>query len=287
MKTDRSTLTTTVNYSGPQEKQLNVQLDADRLSLPEIGRYFRPLAAMTLEPSVHVRGQGTLDALNLDVDVASPAGSARGPLVGHFGDGPKKLEGRLEVRDVNMAPILNRPEWKTRVTGAADFGWTFSPAQIDFKFAGPQVEGFGYQAAKVRADGRYEPSRLAFTATAAAYGATATTRATFRFATPARPLSYTLEGTFRDLDVRRLPDRLSIPGLETRAAGGYRFEAAGPNWRGDATLDESSVEGARFGQGTVLGIESRNRAAQLFGQRPHRTTRPSAFRCTARDQVAG
>ena len=55
-----------------------------------------------------------------------------------------------------MAPILNRAEWKTRVTGQADFKWAFSPARINFKFAGPHVEGFDYQAANVRAQGVYE-----------------------------------------------------------------------------------------------------------------------------------
>ena len=92
----------------------------------------------------------------MDVNVVSSAGTARGPLVGHFGAGPKSLGGRLDVRNVDMAPILNRAEWKTRVTGQADFTWTFSPAEIDFKFAGPHVEGLGYQAANVRAQGVYE-----------------------------------------------------------------------------------------------------------------------------------
>ena len=42
IETDRTSLVTTVSYSGPQERLLDIQLDAERLSLPEIGRYFRP-----------------------------------------------------------------------------------------------------------------------------------------------------------------------------------------------------------------------------------------------------
>lgn len=259
IETDRSKLVTTISYSGPQERLLDIQLDADRLSLPEVGRYVRPLANIRLEPAVDVKARGTLDALNMDVDVVSSAGTARGPLVGHFGSGSKSLEGRLDVRNVDMAPILNRAEWKTRVTGQADFNWTFSPAEIDFKFAGPHVEGFGYQAANVRAQGVYEPARLRFDASGAAYGASATTRATFRFRTPSRPLSYILEGTFRNLDMRRLPDRLKMPKLETQAAGNYSFEASGRDWTGRGKLSDSIVEGARFAPGTLLGMESRNR----------------------------
>ena len=100
---------------------------------------------------------------------------------------------------------------------------------------------------------------MRFDASGAAYGATATTRATFNFATAGRPLAYELEGTFRNLDMRRLPDRLSMPKLETQAAGTYRFEARGRDWTGRGQLDDSTVEGARFAAGTLLGIQSRNR----------------------------
>ena len=259
IETDRSRLATTISYSGPQQRLLEVDLDAERLSLPEIGRYFRPLATIRLEPAVDLSARGTLDALKMDVNVVSSAGTARGPLVGHFGTGVKSLEGTLTVQDVDMAPVLNRAEWKTRVTGQADFNWKFSPAEIDFQFAGPHVEGWGYQAAKVRADGVYQPAGLRFNASGAAYGATATARATFRFATPSQPLSYRLEGAFRNLDMRRLPARLSMPKLETLAAGNYTFDAQGRNWTATGTLNESVVEGARFEAGTVLGMESRNR----------------------------
>ena len=263
IETDRSRLVAAISYSGPQEKLLDITLDAERLSLPEIGRYFKPLAAIELEPAVDLTAQGTLDALKMDVNVVSAAGTARGPLVGHFGSGPKSLEGHLAVNNVDMAPILNRAEWKTRVTGEADFTWKFSPAEIDFEFAGPHVEGLGYQAANVRAEGTYDagpgPAVLRFDAGGAAYGANATTRATFRFATPSRPLSYQLEGTFRNLDMRRLPDRLDMPDLETQAAGTYTFEVAGRDWVAGGTLDDSMVEGARFAPGFVLAMQSKNR----------------------------
>ena len=269
IETDRTKLATAISYSGPDKKQLEIDLDAERLSLPEIARYFRPLANIQLAPAVKVKAHGTLDALKMDVDVVSDAGNARGPLVGDFSSSSKRLGGRLDVRDVDMAPILNRAEWKTRVTGQADFTWTFSPVEIDFKFAGPRVEGLGYAAANARAqgvyqvpqssDGRRRQAVLRFDASAAAYGATATTRATFNFATPSQPLSYRLQGAFRNLDVRRLPEKLSMPPLETLAAGNYSFESKGPNWSGEATLAESVVEGARFESGTVLGIASRNR----------------------------
>ena len=189
IETDRTKLVTAISYSGPDRNGCSTStLDAERLSLPEIGRYFRPLAAIKLEPAVNVKAHGTLDALNMDVNVVSSAGTARGPLVGHFGSGRRARRAARRAQRRHGADS-QRAEWKTRVTGQADFKWTFSPAEIDFKFAGPQVKGFGYQAANVRAQGVYEVPRLAdgragqavlrFDASGAAYGATATTRATF------------------------------------------------------------------------------------------------------------
>ena len=98
--------------------------------------------------------------------------------------------------------------------------------------------------------------QLRFDASGAAYGANATTRAAFRFSTPSRPLSYRLDGTFRDLDMRRLPEKLAMPKLETQAAGNYSFEAQGRNWKGTGTLSDSVVEGAqlRVGDGARHGI---------------------------------
>ena len=119
-----------------------------------------------------------------------------------------------------MAPILSREEWKTRVTGQADFKWAFSPAEINFEFTGPHVEGLGYQASNVRARGVYEPSaaqvrrqRLRVTELRPPH--------VRHSALPGRgrPLSYTLAGTFRNLDMRRLPARLAMPKLDTQAAG--------------------------------------------------------------------
>jgi TamB, inner membrane protein subunit of TAM complex len=259
IQTDRTDLVTNLKYDGPNDRRLDIQFDANRLSLPELGRYFRPVAAIHLDPAVKVRGKGTLDALNMDVIVVSSAGDARGPLVGHFGSGRKGLEGRLDVDNVDMAPILNRAVWKTNVTGQADFTWTFTPASINFKFEGPHVEGWGYQAANVRSQGVYEIGQLKFDATGAAYGATASTRAAFRFSTPGRPLTYSLAGSFQNLDMRRLPERLSMPKLETQAAGLYQFEASAGEWRGAADLSDSTVEGASFKAGTQLAIQSRNR----------------------------
>ena len=164
------------------------------------------------------------------------------------------------MRDVNMAPILNRPEWKTRVTGRRRFQVGVQSGADQFQVRGAarrRIRLSGSERARARAC--YEPAQLKFDASGAAYGATRDHAGGVSFRDAGRPLSYALAGTFRDLDMRRLPERLSMPELETRRRARYQFEASGRDWRGAAQLDESTVEGARFAAGTLLGIQSRNR----------------------------
>ena len=103
--------------------------------------------------------------------------------------------------------------------GQADFKWVFSPARINFKFAGPHVEGFGYSAANVRAKGIYEPRSVEVRCER---------RRLRRQRNHARDVSFRharaaafvfARRHVQNLDMRRLPPRLSMPELETQAAG--------------------------------------------------------------------
>ena len=96
--------------------------------------------------------------------------------------------------------MVNRPPWKTDVTGRAQFDWKFgrptaagagAPMKVNFKFAGPEVEGFGYRAESVKAQGVYVAPDLKFDASGVGYGAAATTRASFHFPA-AGAMSYAL-----------------------------------------------------------------------------------------------
>jgi hypothetical protein len=277
VETDRSAFVTTFGWTGGTEplarRTFDVTLHADRLSLPEVSLLFKPVAGIKLAPALDVKAHGPFSALKMDVNVKSTEGNAHGPLVGHFGVPKPGLEGTLTVSNVDLQHLVNRPEWKTRITGQANFDWTFGhptavgagpPMKVTFKFQGPEVEGFGYRAENVRAQGVYNAPDLKFDATGSGYGAAASAKATFHF--PASgPMTYTLAGNFQHLDMRRLPASLAMPKLETVAAGQYEFSSTGRDWRGSGTMSESTVEGARFGPGTTFEIDSTNRVLHYSG----------------------
>jgi autotransporter translocation and assembly factor TamB len=266
--TDRSSFTTTFGWSGgtgPMSgRMFDVDLHADRLSLPEVSLLFKPVGGINLAPRLDVKAHGPFSALRMDVAVVSTEGNASGPLIGHFGIPHSGLEGTLDVQHVDLQHLVNRPVWKTMLTGRAVFDWTFGrptavgtgdPLRVTFTFTGPEVEGFGYRAENVRAQGVYDAPNLKFDAVGVGYGAAATTRATFHF--PATgPMTYTLAGTFRNVDMRRLPAILAMPKLNTVAAGDYQVVSNGTDWLGTGTLDESTVEGGRFGRGTTFALGS-------------------------------
>jgi autotransporter translocation and assembly factor TamB len=305
VETDRSNVVTTFGLAGGSDpfarRTFDIRLHAGRLSLPEVGHFFKPVAGINIEPAVDVQAHGTLDALNMNVNVVAPEGTAHGPLVGHFGARPNGLEGTLDVQHVDLQHIVNRPEWKTRVTGHAQFDWKFghptavgtgAPMKVNFKFAGPEVQGFGYRAESVRAQGVYTAPDLKFDASGAGYGASGTTRATFHLPA-AGPMSYTLAGNFRSLDMRRLPPTLAMPKVETDAAGQYQFASTGRDWQGSGTLAPSVAEGARIGSGSVFEIDSRDRALRysasgtLTGLDPHRFALPFDISWLADDRFRG
>ena len=305
VKTDRSTFITTFGWAAGTEplarRQFDVTLHADRLSLTEVGRFFKPVAGINIEPALDVKAHGTFDALNMEVNVVSSEGNAHGPLVGHFSAAPAGLQGTLDVQKIDLQRLVNRQEWKTNITGRAQFDWTFgrptavgtgAPMKVNFKFAGPDVQGFGYRADNVRAQGVYVAPDLKFDASGTGYGAEATTRATFHF--PATgPMEYTLAGNFNHLDMRQLPPGLAMPKLETVAAGQYQFTSTGRDWQGSGTLSPSVVEDTRMGAGTVFEIDSHDGAlhysstGNVAGLDPHRFAFPFNISWLADDRFRG
>jgi TamB, inner membrane protein subunit of TAM complex len=289
IETDRSHFVTTVNWAGGSEpfaeRDLALTLHADRLSLAELGRFYKPVAGIDIEPAIDLRAQGTLTALRMTVHVVSAQGDASGSLIGHFAGAHQGLEGTLDAQNVDLQHIVNRPIWKTRVTGRAQFDWKFGhptavgagpPMRVQFKFAGPQVQGFGYSAQDVRAQGVYVAPDLKFDATGAAYGASGSTRASFHF--PASgPMEYTLAGAFKNADMRKLPGNLALPKLATTAAGEYEFKSTGRNWSGSGTLLDSTIEDAHVLPGTVFEIDAQDGVLHYSASGSVETLNPYRF----------
>jgi hypothetical protein len=246
---------------------LKLVLDGN-LSLPEIGRIVPAVSGYQLHPALVVNANGTTDRLSLDLDITSEAGVVRGQLVTDLRAPDFAFAGPLRVERLNLAPILKDPRQPSDITGDARIDLRLRSAPegapaLDrlggtFTFRGPRVRAFGYAASDVRATGSFQGPRIALSAVSLrAYGGAATTRGVLVLPDGGRPVAYDLRGSATNVDLRRLPRSVRAPQLDTRLSlADYHVKGRGAALRGSATLNQSEVEGATIGAGTVVEFDT-------------------------------
>lgn len=246
------------------DARLTFALDVESpgLSLPEIGRFVPAVAHLDVRPSFTSTITGTLEALAVDIDLASDAGGVAGPLVIDTTGPTRGVSGTVNVEAVDLARWIDSPEAAGRITGAATFDLRF-PSETrgvaldgTFRFTGPEASAYGYAATDVTARGRLRGRRIELDARASAYGGQATARGTIDRPGPARrEVALALAGRVQGVDLRRLPPHLRVPGLETSLSGAYTVDGPLSTLHATGTLDTSTVEGATLAEGLVATFD--------------------------------
>lgn len=233
-----------------------LEVSSPGLSLPEIGRFLPAIAYLDLRPSLRTTVAGTLDALRLELELTSSAGNATGPLTLDLTGPARSVAGSLAIQDVDLEPWVGQADAAGRITGDATFDLRFPSATqgvaLDgsFAFQGPEASAYGYAATDVVAEGRLRGRRIELTARAAAYGGRATTRGYIDRPGPSRrEVSVSLAGRVEQVDLRRLPDSLPVPQLETSLTGTYTVDGPLSRLRATGILEGSTVEGASLAPG--------------------------------------
>lgn len=234
---------------------------AGRASLPELGRIVPQLAEYRLRPEFDVRATGPLDNLAMSLDVQSEAGKIKGDVTADVNAPGYRVAGDVELTRFDLAPVLRDPQQRSDITGQASFdlrlaGTTDAPAlerlRGTFSFSGPRVSAAGYEATSVDARGAIAGRRLEIDARAAAYGGRAAAKGFIMLPVERQPLAFDLRGSAADLDLRNLRAVTAVPALETDlSVAEYHVQGQGRTISGSARLDESVVEGATIGAGTV------------------------------------
>ncbi|HEY7476575.1 MAG TPA: translocation/assembly module TamB domain-containing protein, partial [Vicinamibacterales bacterium] len=244
--------------SSDEQTELDIALDAQPLSLLEVGYYVPRLSGLTLSPSLKLRARGTTQKMTVNLAMDSEAGRVSGLLSGGFQHDVGRFAGDVSVAELDLSPWLSRPDLASRITGQSSVDLVvpetgYDAATIGFNASLSDVAIAGYAANNVRARGTYESGRLAADGSGAAYGAAFTTAA--RWDGDSREFS--TRGRFAGLDLRRLPSKLQVPRMESVLAGNYDAVIGARTWRGDVVLDPSVVEGARIAGGATGRIDTR------------------------------
>lgn len=254
-----------------------LQISSDKLSLPEIGRLVPSLAHVRVQPAFLLKVDGPLDRLTVDMHLRSSAGQLDGKIVADVAAPGQSVNGSLMIRHLDLAPILDNPAQKSDVTAAAKVDLhaaSFSDVNSlrgSLLIDAPRVAAAGYEADEVKLKADVDHRRVGLTASAAAYGARATSEGhlTLPDAAPSagqktasQPVAFDLHGQVRDVDLRRLPRGLNVPAASTRIGADYRAAGAvstvGAKTRADVTADatfvESTLAGATIAQGSRVGV---------------------------------
>jgi len=237
---------------------VNLTIQADKISFPELARVIPALRGYTLEPQVKVVARGPMHELHLDVDMKSTAGDIRGPVTANLRDRTRRVEGELTIQRLDLAPLVKSAAHRSDITGQARFDLSFPQADPingmhgSFRLAAPHAAYAKYEARDVRARGRIEGRRIVLDAAEAnGYGGSGTASGSIvRPAARGGDLAYDLRGRARNVDMRRLPRHLAAPRLATDLDAQYHVRGRGRRVEGTAILASSVVEGARIAGGT-------------------------------------
>jgi autotransporter translocation and assembly factor TamB len=240
-----------------------------KVSVPEIARVVPAARGYGLHPALDIKANGPADALVFDLNVQSEAGKVRGRVTADVEGPDLGLAGDVTVERLNLAPILKNPAQRSDITGTAkldlDIAATPERAPIfdrlsgTFRFDGPKVVAAGYEAANVKATGKLTGGRIVLNASANAYGGTATASGFIRPPAQGRALALNLKGSADNVNLQKLPASLAVPALETKlSVAEYQIDLNGRTFTGSARLNQSTIEGATIGEGTVAEFGRRN-----------------------------
>jgi autotransporter translocation and assembly factor TamB len=258
---------------------LNLQINSDKLSIPEIARLVPALAGVKLQPAFEIKVNGPFDQLGVDMNVRSSAGDAIGRVVADILEPGQAVRGDLTVRHLDLSQLLNDPKQKSDITGnahldvRADSFQKLETLHGNLALDSPRIVAAGYTAGPLNAKAQIDGRRAQFSAKANAYGAsvTATGKATLPdFAdkhAKSQTIPFDVSGELRRVDLRKLPRELKIPAADTNVNGDYHLAGtvttgsnATQNVRGDVRFLPSTASGATIAGGSTAGFTMNGKA---------------------------
>ena len=248
---------------------LNLRVTSDKLSIPEIARLIPALANVKLQPAFEVQLGGPLDRLGVDMNVRSTAGQLTGSIVADVVEPGQSVKGDVTVRGLDLAAILNDPKQKSDITASAKVdvhGDSFS--KIDSLRGGlsldaPHVAAAGYVAGPIEAKAQIEGRRVALTARAQAYGASATASGHVVLPQTAsngqlQTIPFDVSGQARKIDLRRMPQSAGVPRAATDVNADYHVagsittgKQSTQHLKADLKFLPSTVAGAQIAGGST------------------------------------
>ena len=249
---------------------LALDVSAERFAFQEWSGVLTGLRNIAVEGSFEARLHGPLARLQTTLNLRTDGGNARGPFVLDTTVPGWHGSGEVELERLNLARWLNRRERPSVITGRVTFDLDLRLGRIpvgSYQFDGAHAAYMGYAGDNVRAKGRIEPDSVRIDhAAASAYGAQVQmTAGSIRLEAP---YPFRFQGTANQVDLRRLPDPVPVPHVESSLA--FEYDVNGqfmsPFIAGLATFGPSEFLGARIAEGATGTIDTSVRPIRYAGE---------------------
>ena len=239
------------NYLSTPVLQLKVA--SEKLSMPELATVLPALKGRPLTPAFTLALDGPLSGLKVALHLRSSAGEGWARLVADV-DGPEQsVQGDVEVRHLDLAPILADKSQKSDLTVTAKTDLQ-GPALSQFNqlsgsvtFSGPHVAIAGIAADGVSGSAKLARGTMTIDTRAGMYGAGVTAAGQLVLPANGRPVGYDMRGRVRGLDLRKLPRTLKVPPAPTSLSADYHAVGRGGRYVNvQADLLDSVIADARI-----------------------------------------
>jgi autotransporter translocation and assembly factor TamB len=250
---------------------LDLAVHADWFAFQEWSGVLRGLRNIAIEASFDTRLRGPTSRLETELALKGSGGRIDGRFTldtmvpGWHGSGS------VNVKRLNLAQWMNRPDRPSEITGRVTFDLALELGRHfphgTYAFDGDHAMYMNYAADAVHAHGFITANEVHVTrAGGIAYGANVTTRdGTIGID---EPFPFRFLGTTEHLDLRRLPEAIPVPHVESLLA--FEYDVSGQFAQafiiGRAVFAPSEFLGASIGTGTVGSIDTSQKPLRFAGE---------------------
>ncbi|MQA29930.1 MAG: hypothetical protein GEU82_08840, partial [Luteitalea sp.] len=239
---------------------LDLDVNAERFAFQEWAGVLSGLKNIAVEGRFHTTLKGPLAGLDTTLDLDGSGGGVRGSLVLDTTVPGWRGVGGLDIRRLDLARWLNRPDRPSDITGRVDFNLDLRLGRMPtgrYTFDGSHAGFMTYEADDLKARGDLTLTEVRIAeATATAYGSNVTINSgAIGLSTP---YPFTFLGRARGVDLRQVPPTVPVPHVESELS--FAYDVTGrfvePFITGRAQFDTSEFLGAALGAGATGSIDT-------------------------------
>jgi autotransporter translocation and assembly factor TamB len=246
---------------GDRPTVLDLDVKAERFAFQEWSGIVTGLKNIAVEAAFDTTLDGPLTDLDTQLTISGTGGSVKGRVALNTRVPGWHGRGAVDVARIDLARWLNRPDRPSDINGHLTFDLDLDLGRRfprgTYAFNGMHTMYMGYAADNLRAVGRLVPGRALIDRLAAvAYGADIT--GTTGSISLDNPYPYNFQGSMSGLDLRRVPEEVPVPHVDSVLA--FDYDVAGqfsrPFITGRARFATSAFLGATLHEGMVGTIDT-------------------------------